>query len=121
MATHFDYHHSCSFLFVFPLDIHNIICLTCTQFLIRAPKHLGLISLSKTASHRWSVLLQTLGSWHPMSLLGPDPRPFLFLPQSCCSRHLKPFVSFQGLPRALVLQFFVSQRRKEFSEKQRGR
>ena len=71
--------------FVFPLDIHNIIHLTFTQFLIRAPKPLGLISLSETDSHRWSIFLHTLGSWHPMSLLGPDPRPSYLtaiLPQS---------------------------------------
>ena len=85
MATHVDDHHSSSSLFVFPLDIHNIIHLTFTQFLIRAPKPLGLISLSKTDSHRWSIFLHTLGSWHPMSLLGPDPRPSYLtaiLPQS---------------------------------------
>ena len=85
MATHVDDHHSSSFLFVFPSDIHNIIHLTLTQFLIRAPKPLGLVSLPKTGSHRWSIFLHTLGSWHPMSLLGPDPRPSyltVILPQS---------------------------------------
>ena len=85
MATHVDDHHSSSFLFVFPSDIHNIIHLTRTQFLLRAPKPLGLVSLPKTGSHRWSIFLHTLGSWHPMSLLGPDPRPSyltVILPQS---------------------------------------
>ena len=53
-------------------------------FRIRAPKHSELISPTATGCHRRSALPGILGLWHPMALLGPDPRPFLAtgLPQS---------------------------------------
>lgn len=127
MATHHknaDYHQPLQFFVCFPLYIHNITHSDWNLVLDQSPvKPLVLISLSgKQNSHWWSIFLHSLGAWHPMSLLGPEtPRP------SHLYRHPHKTVAiwnhlchFRG-SRALVLQFFMSQCRKEFSEKQRGR
>lgn len=70
MATHFDCHHSSS-----SLNIHIIVPLACISEPNQSPKALGLIGLTEMGCHQWSVLPRTSDLWHPMALLGPNPRP----------------------------------------------
>ena len=58
-----------------PLSTRALFPWLVSQNPVRAVKLSGLIGLTETGCHQWSVLPRTSDPWHPMAQLGPDPRP----------------------------------------------